>query len=113
VASALTDIPMLRITYRRAKQVKILASNDAMLRRYVKGLLIAADDVQLLTALRARDIVVRLDCPGQPSYQARVQLLLKRLVPVPASEFWYLPITITGPLRESGLPGKIGRSPED
>ena len=94
--------PLLRMTYKRARQVKVLAGTEALLARYIKGVLIAAENVQVLPALAARNIIVRLECPGQPTYQGRVQAILKRLVPVPAAGFWDLPVTMTGPLRESG-----------
>ena len=70
--------------------------------RYLKGVLIAVSDVNTLRLLSKRNVLIRLECPGHPSYQARVQQLLKRLVPLPASDYWYLPVTKTGPLRQSG-----------
>lgn len=80
----------------------MLIRNPAMLERYIKGVLITADDVRTLRAVAARNIIIKLECPGHPTYQGRVQHLLKRLVPVPATEFWFLPTTMTGPLRQSG-----------
>ena len=94
--------PLVKMSYKRARQVKVLAGNEALLARFIKGVLISAENVQVLRALAARNIIVRLECPGQPTYQGRVQAIVKRLVPVPAAEFWYLPVTMTGPLRESG-----------
>jgi hypothetical protein len=101
---AMTDAPLLRISYQRGKQVRVLAGHGPLPERYIKGILISSSDVQVLRALAARDIIVRLECPKQPTYHGRIPQILKRLVPIPLSEYWYLPTTSTGPLRESGRP---------
>ena len=95
MTGSVSDAPAIRITYRRAKFVK-------MADRYVKGVLITAEDVRLLRLLSARNIIVRLECAGLPTYHARVQQLLKRMIPVPGTELWYVPTTVTGPLRQAG-----------
>ena len=101
---AMTEVPLLRISYQRGKQVRVLAGHGPLPERYIKGVLISDADVQVLRALAARNIIVRLECPNQTTYHGRVPQILKRLVPIPLSGFWYLPTTSTGPLRESGRP---------
>ena len=102
MTNPLIGAPLLRITYQQAKQIRMLAQNPPMLARYIKGVLISADDVRTLRAVAARNIIIKLECPGQRTYQGRVQQLLRRLVPIPATQFWFLPTTMTGPLRQSG-----------
>ncbi len=99
------DVPLLRITYQRAKHVRMPVTNSPLPERYIKGVLVTDADVRLLRSLAARNILVRLECTGQPTYHGRVQKMLQRLVPVPLSGYWFLPTTSTGPLRESGKPG--------
>ena len=64
-------------------------------------MLIAADDVRLLRTLAERDFSVSLVCPGLPTYHAHVKALLKRVLPVPGEPLWYVPTTLTGPLRQA------------
>lgn len=92
---SVSESPTLRLTYRRARYVK-------MADRYVKGVLISAEDVRVLRLLSARNLLVRLESPGLPTYHAHIHQLLKRVVPVPGTDMWYVPTTVTGPLRQAG-----------
>jgi hypothetical protein len=63
-------------------------------------LLISAKDVAFLRSLGESALVVSLECPGRTTLHARLAPLLKRIVPVPYSDDWYISMTATGPLYE-------------
>ena len=64
----------------------------------IQGLLISPEDLAFLRSMESSENIVSLVCPGRQTLHARVQPLLKRMVPVPYSEDWYISITATGPL---------------
>jgi hypothetical protein len=68
----------------------------------VKGVLIAPEDVAFLRSLDDSVVIVSLECPGRKTLHARLQPLIKRMVPSPYSDDWYVSVTGTGPLYENG-----------
>ena len=91
---------VLRITCKSARDVWVGNSRRT-------GLLITTADINLLRVLSSRDITVCLVCPGHKSYTAPVRALLQRVRRVPTQDGWYIPTSLTGPLRETlpALPG--------
>ena len=79
----------------------MLAANLALLERYVGGVLLSTDDVRTLHFVSDRNITVRLECSGSRSYHGHVQQMLRYLVRVPMTDYWYLPITSIEPARLS------------
>ena len=84
--------PVLRISCRRAND--ILHGN-----RTRDGLLISSADVTTLRLLADRDVAVSLECDGVIIYQAQVKALLRRLAYLADWKVWYVPTTLTGPLK--------------
>ncbi len=68
--------------------------------RIVQGLLISPEDRAFLRSLGDSEVIVSLVCTGRITLHARGAPLIKRMVPVPYSEDWYISITATGPLYE-------------
>jgi hypothetical protein len=93
--------PLLRISYLQAKQVTWLAGNLALLERYAGGVLLSSDDVRTLHFVSDRNITVRLECSGYRAYHGHVQQMLRYLIRVPMTEYWYLPVTLIEPARMS------------
>jgi hypothetical protein len=101
MTSPLIGTPLIRITYLRANEVRGIVSTLPGLERYNDGVFIHDADVRTLRLVADRNFIVKLVCPGQRTYQGRVKAMLKRLIRVPATQLWYLPTTMTGPLRQS------------
>ena len=91
------NTPILQISCQPARAVKV--GN-----RERQGVLIRGDDIRLLRRLAGRDITIRVVCPGMRPYQANVKALLKRAVQVPGQQVWYVPTTLTGPLKPPAPP---------
>jgi hypothetical protein len=66
--------------------------------RVVQGLLISPEDRAYLLSLDNSQITVGLACPGRRTAYARIESLIRRMVPVPYSDDWYVSVTATGPL---------------
>jgi hypothetical protein len=60
---------------------------------------ISEEDAATLRLLEARNIVVSFICDGHTVYEGRVQAVLKRLVYLPEHKYWFIPTTLTGPLK--------------
>jgi hypothetical protein len=84
--------PLIQITCRRA-------GNITQGQRTRPGVTISEEDVSTLRLLEARNIVVSFVCDGQTVYEARVQAVLKRLIYLPDRKQWFIPSTLTGPLK--------------
>jgi hypothetical protein len=93
----MTHSPILRIECRVSKAVKFGTGTRP-------GILISADDFRMLHLLTERDLSVTFVCAGRPVYEGRVKELLQRGVPLVGHQEWYLPTTLTGPLKPPRLP---------
>lgn len=93
----MTTIPIIRITCRRANEVKL--GN-----RTRNGVLITGEDIKTLRLLSDRDFTVSFVCQGVTIYQAQVKALLRRTVYLADRQEWYVPTTHTGPLKPPSLP---------
>ena len=90
----MTSDTFVQITCRPAENVVVGTKT-------VEGLLISPEDAAFLRTLDGSTYIVQLECPGRRPLRARVQPILKRMVPVPYSDDWYISVTGTGTLYES------------
>ena|SRR5687768_11782551 len=84
--------PVIRIHCRRAS-----AGNLSKPAR--TGVLISGDDVNILRLLSVRDVLVGLECEGTIIYQASARALLQATHYLADQQLWYVPATLTGPLK--------------
>ena len=94
----MTSPPIFRINCRRASEVKL--GN-----RTRNGVLITSEDLSTLRLLANRDLAVSLECDGVIIFQANVKALLRRTIYLADRNLWYVPTTLTGPLKPPLPPG--------
>jgi hypothetical protein len=93
------DRPVIRIHCRRASDIKLGS-------RVRSGLLISSSDLNTLRLLADRDVAVSLECNGVIIFQAQVKQLLQRVTYLADRELWFVPSSLTGPLRPPLPPAK-------
>lgn len=87
----MTTAPFIQIHCQPAPDVQVGG-------RTIQGLLISPEDATQLRSLEDGAAIISLACPGRTALHVRVAALLKRMVPAPFSDDWYISMTATGPL---------------